>query len=907
MKKFLIIILIILIAGAVFSKPNDKVDFQSFSTSYDNESYINANYLLMFITNSGIIGRDLSGMFSASTLFNNPGVFYPYTSIENITNQSLNYTVLYSAGPWLGGKVNDSIRVSSAEYSTEYVPGPMTDSTFLPDDPSFKVYKLYADSMEANPNNDYLNWPISQGAPVDEMGHPRLYGDQTLWTVFNDADSAQHKNMKSNPLGIEVQLTAWAEKDEGNDTLFTSNRIGIDTTKTSKEFVRVHTVDTAHFTGHSYSVITGNDSTLGAAWSLVDNTLDTILLNNIPFSRENIFSPVIDGFQLEIVTEYAEFDQFQVVANANGPLDPPEAGAVGFAGFPTPTDVDLSGNPTDNQQVGPAKWLLHTQVLSTNSGCGSRDTYDDWLYSAPFYNTGDFILRQYDWEIRFTGTYDNPSVGGSYAHCIKTSSTVWVPFELWRIGRGTPDDPSDDLRCFTEISNNSSDAIFNLEYYGSCESSTCVNTYCEHEVSDGFDDPYTDFFYWYVPGFESGLDGILTGDSAYYEYEKYLLGDPNNYIGDETSLFRRLVFVNWDGGTTPPFNQELPEQGTVFRITTKKEIPIDTISFTTSIPEILTSGPEGTSIYLMYKLYNKGINQIDSCFFSWWVDTDLGYCCDQLVGCDTLDNLFYIYNDPDDDGYYGTTPPAVGFKYIHGPLIPAPGETANFGDNIVNDFKNTGMTAFTKMIGGGDPDDALEAYKAMKGSRDYDFTPYVYNNDTLTYLHSGDPVTGMGDNDLWPSSKRVMGTVGPFDFYPGDSQYVLIKMAVGQGSDNLSSITKLREILNQLFSYYLTDVKETDADLLPGQFELSQNYPNPFNPTTTISYNLPIKAKVKLEIFNILGQKVTTLVDAEQTAGTHKIEWDGSNQSGEKVTTGVYLYRLSTEKYEQTKKMLLLK
>ena len=96
-------------------------------------------------------------------------------------------------------------------------------------------------------------------------------------------------------------------------------------------------------------------------------------------------------------------------------------------------------------------------------------------------------------------------------------------------------------------------------------------------------------------------------------------------------------------------------------------------------------------------------------------------------------------------------------------------------------------------------------------------------------------------------------------------------------------------------------------DVLPYRFELSQNYPNPFNPVTTIEYSLPRRSNVKIDVFNLLGRKVRTLVDREESAGTYSITWDGTSSTGEAVSTGVYFYRFEAEDYIETKKMLLLK
>jgi hypothetical protein len=89
-------------------------------------------------------------------------------------------------------------------------------------------------------------------------------------------------------------------------------------------------------------------------------------------------------------------------------------------------------------------------------------------------------------------------------------------------------------------------------------------------------------------------------------------------------------------------------------------------------------------------------------------------------------------------------------------------------------------------------------------------------------------------------------------------------------------------------------------------FELA-NYPNPFNPTTEISFNLPVMTNVRLDVYNIMGQKVTTLVDGPMQPGPHSVTWNGMSDSGESVASGMYFYRLEAGNYSESRKMLLLK
>ena len=96
--------------------------------------------------------------------------------------------------------------------------------------------------------------------------------------------------------------------------------------------------------------------------------------------------------------------------------------------------------------------------------------------------------------------------------------------------------------------------------------------------------------------------------------------------------------------------------------------------------------------------------------------------------------------------------------------------------------------------------------------------------------------------------------------------------------------------------------QKSTQDGLPDEYALHQNYPNPFNPTTEISFSIPHTAHVSLEIYNIAGQRVATLIDGNLNAGHHTVTWDASG-----AASGVYLYRLATDDFDETKKMMLLK
>jgi len=94
---------------------------------------------------------------------------------------------------------------------------------------------------------------------------------------------------------------------------------------------------------------------------------------------------------------------------------------------------------------------------------------------------------------------------------------------------------------------------------------------------------------------------------------------------------------------------------------------------------------------------------------------------------------------------------------------------------------------------------------------------------------------------------------------------------------------------------------------VPKEFALHQNYPNPFNPVTTIQYDLPKAAHVRLIIYDIMGREVATILNAEMNAGYQSIIWNTRNNFGKPVSAGIYFYHLQTKDFVKTRKMVLLK
>lgn len=207
-------------------------------------------------------------------------------------------------------------------------------------------------------------------------------------------------------------------------------------------------------------------------------------------------------------------------------------------------------------------------------------------------------------------------------------------------------------------------------------------------------------------------------------------------------------------------------------------------------------GALGNTVYLTFKIINKGHDTLEDTYVSLWSDPDVGNASDDLVGCDTLLSLGYAYNDGP-DYVYGAGAPAVGFDFLEGPVVPAPGDSALQFRRYIHGFRNLPMTSFNKYVNGTDPTNKIESYNYMRG--------LWANGDSVTddagqvtpFQVAGDPVTEAGWIDVNAGDRRFMMSSGPFTMAPGDTQEVVVAVLVGQGDDHLSSITALKSVSSQ--------------------------------------------------------------------------------------------------------------
>lgn len=344
----------------------------------------------------------------------------------------------------------------------------------------------------------------------------------------------------------------------------------------------------------------------------------------------------------------------------------------------------------------------------------------------------------------------------------------------------------------------------------------------------------------------------------------------------------------------------------------------------------------GHAIFKRCRLIYKGTSNtpenamIDSMYIGQWSDPDVGAYSDDLVGVDSTRSLAYAYNGSSNDATYsgfGFPPPAAGYDLLQGPLVPSPGDIGAFNFAPRDGFRNLPMTSFGYFPAGASPPLGSETGTLQWWNQLRGFLPQSdpqnlqrYQNtetgDPTFFPLSGDPVAQSGDldgNTFSPGDRRMQFASGPFTMAFGDTQEVIIAFTAGLGSSNLSSISRLRaadlaaQELYDSFTPFTTTVEETVPEI-PGGFTLMQNYPNPFNPETRIQYQNPQSSHITLEVFDILGRKVKTLVDGIKQPGIHSVIWDGTNDLNNQVASGVYFYTLKADnRFAKSQKMIFLK
>ena len=178
---------------------------------------------------------------------------------------------------------------------------------------------------------------------------------------------------------------------------------------------------------------------------------------------------------------------------------------------------------------------------------------------------------------------------------------------------------------------------------------------------------------------------------------------------------------------------------------------------------------------------------------------------------------------------------------------------------------------------------------------------YLYSNeDKWSHMTSG-----VNDESVFNADVSNYVGVGPVDIAHGDS------ITFGIAALAASSIYELEYVAGQMHTFWETNFPEElsaqDEAMLPIEFAMHQNYPNPFNPVTSIGYDIPRTSSVAISVYSLLGQKVKTLTNTMHQPGFYSAQWNGTNDMGSAVSSGMYICKINAGSYTSIKKMILMK
>ena len=220
----------------------------------------------------------------------------------------------------------------------------------------------------------------------------------------------------------------------------------------------------------------------------------------------------------------------------------------------------------------------------------------------------------------------------------------------------------------------------------------------------------------------------------------------------------------------------------------------------------------------------------------------------------------------------------------------------------------------------GDPEDYIELYNS--GDTDCSLEGFqLDDNESLSDFTFGEVIISSGgywigyeDQDSSFSSGLSSGG-DIIVFADSEDNYLIVTLEPSQELDSVQLSQSFNENGEGCYTNPTPGAQNGECITLtadesinvPKYFTLHQNYPNPFNPITTLNYELSNSSHINMAIYDVLGNKVSQLVNSKQSPGFKSIQWDGTNSQGEPLSAGVYLYKIQAGDFVDTKKMILLK
>jgi len=770
-SKQILVLVLCLIFVFIFIGANLNKEKSSLASSYHNSKTLDINQIHFPLTNTGNI----------NWRFDN----YQLVTWEQIEEYNF---IVFDQGLWVVGKINDIPYWAYGKWASAYSPGPIIDGQAAmlinPEDSlRYRVYKISAGDDDSNP--DYLEWPIDFGAPVDKLGDPRIYADQTLWTVYNGLDSTTDGRSNSFDtmavMPVEVNQTVYgreglvadAENIFSNITFLEYQVINKGMENIDSTYIGFWTdIDFLHAFTNPPGVDTVNQ--LGYCWCSWD----------IVYGYPNIIPPAVGYVQLygpaipsagnNAVLKGKKLENFKNLSLST------------FHGIRDDAWVaPLDGNPSSlNHTWNVARGLDMTGNIIVDPTTGQPTMFP--FSGDPVTNTG--------W------IWDNGTDGGagfvmfSGPFTLAPGDTQWVMYALIPAQGGDRFQSIKAMRKKASILREMSyDSLafgkraIGIWYAGEAQV-TLEKVYLKPDIDSlvvqaSFPTPDHD---------NISAQAVINSVDETYTDSLFLFDDGNHHDQEADDGI-------W-GTIIPPFSEE---------------------------------------------------NEFDVSLYVEDLDSKAMYMSDELAKFTTIGPIVF-------DEY----------TILSADTIPNPGDQLVFQLTLQNEGLSASAENVSMVV------TSLDTCVIFPASNSSDF---------------GDIIAGEAADGNPATTIRFSGDCA-------DSSWVSFKLDIYSNQTHFWTDT---------FSVFVhgspSSISEPKTDI-PDKFALFQNYPNPFNPSTMINYQLPISNDVELSIYNLLGQKIVTLVSGRQAAGYYQVGWDASG-----FASGIYYYHIHAGEFQEIKKMVLLR
>ncbi|MBL7013779.1 MAG: T9SS type A sorting domain-containing protein [Candidatus Marinimicrobia bacterium] len=397
------------------------------------------------------------------------------------------------------------------------------------------------------------------------------------------------------------------------------------------------------------------------------------------------------------------------------------------------------------------------------------------------------------------------------------------------------------------------------------------------------------------------------GDSDYDEWPVHW-GAPSNPDGSPKIYGDQTAFMIYNDAHPSVELRGLPESDAT---------PIEIHETVWSYDENVNLAVLDQTIFFRYQLFNRGSTDINEASLALWTDLDIYHASANWGGYNTNGN--YAYNYLYQDGYDGYIPRAIAYVLLQGPLAEQNGETGIAFGHQYSDKTNLGTTASwfivddSPPVGDGDilgvfPDE-LEQLRNITLGLMPNGDPIVHpiTGEITPYTHDGNPATGEGW--LWAGGAGggagFVSSSSNYDLFSGDSTEAIYAMVVALGDSFSDALVNLENQVMDLRDWWeenQLDIYDENYEQIPDSFELLNAYPNPFNPTTNIQINVRSESDISLQILDISGRTVETLLNGIVPMGRQDIQWNPQNHA-----SGIYFIHLTSKHKSQSKKIVYLK